>query len=558
MSQNDTSKYSQNAHRRAALYARVSGDDRANDGRNLAGQIEMGRKYAREHGLIVVAELAEDDKGASGAEIDLPQLNRALEMSRAGECDVLVVREIDRLSRSLAKQLIVEEELKRAGVEIAYVLGEYPNTPEGSLMKNVKAAVAEYERLKIVERNVRGKRLKARSGKVVGDGHAPYGYKYENSKLVIIEEQARIIRLIYTWYLVGDGDSGPMPVLAIAKRLSEMGVPTPGEHLGRPRKRAPHIWGMTSIWRMLKSETYCGTWRYGKRIGHRGKGGKRAVEEQIAVECPPIVDRATWQAAQAKMAYNTKMSKRNSKRQYLLTSRITCGCGRAFAGSHRHGHRYYCCSTHAHRYRKLEPRTCFESAVQADLIEHLVWDRFVIEGILADPDELKRKLEAAQSGEYATAQPKRDRLAVVKDLIEKKERRIRFLMSSFGDDLDDNSQSITDVLREEIKSLGRERDSLIKERDELAGELDQETLSNDEIQAALNYREHVMAGMQNPTFEDKRRALEMFRVEVKISGGVATVTGRLKIEKRQFDLQQEAIAFRAKNDAARWSGRATL
>jgi len=51
----------------------------------------------------------------------------------------------------------------------------------------------------------------------------------------------------------------------------------------------------------------------------------------------------------------------------------------------------------------------------------------------------------------------------------------------------------------------QERDSLIKERDELAGELQQETLSNDEIQAALNYRENVMAGMQNPTFEDKRR-----------------------------------------------------
>lgn len=210
MSQNDTSaKFSQNGHRRAALYARVSGDDRANDGRNLAGQIEMGRKYAHEHGLIVVAELAEDDKGASGVEIDLPQLNRALEMAKAHECDILVVREIDRLSRSLAKQLIVEEELKRAGVEIAYVLGEYPNTPEGSLMKNVKAAVAEYERLKIVERNVRGKRLKAKSGKVVGDGHAPYGYKYEDSKLVIIEEQAKIVRLIYTWYVVGDGDSGP-------------------------------------------------------------------------------------------------------------------------------------------------------------------------------------------------------------------------------------------------------------------------------------------------------------------------------------------------------------
>ena len=68
----------------------------------------------------------------------------------------------------------------------------------------------------------------------------------------------------------------------------------------------------------------------------------------------------------------------------------------------------------------------------------------------------------------------------------------------------------------------------------------------------------VMNGMQDPTFEDKRRVLEMFRVEIKISGGVATVTGRLKIEKREYDLQQVAIEFRAKSDAAAHSWPAAL
>ena len=47
---------------RAVLYARVSSDDRGKEGRNLAGQLEMGREYAQERGYAIVAELAEDDR----------------------------------------------------------------------------------------------------------------------------------------------------------------------------------------------------------------------------------------------------------------------------------------------------------------------------------------------------------------------------------------------------------------------------------------------------------------------------------------------------------------
>ncbi len=83
--------------KRAVLYARVSGDDRGKDGRNLAGQLEMGRKYAQERGYQIVADLAEDDRGASGARIDLPELNKVRDMAQTGEFELLVVRELDRL-----------------------------------------------------------------------------------------------------------------------------------------------------------------------------------------------------------------------------------------------------------------------------------------------------------------------------------------------------------------------------------------------------------------------------------------------------------------------------
>jgi DNA invertase Pin-like site-specific DNA recombinase len=89
---------------------------------------------------------------------------------------VLVVREIDPLARNLAKQLVVEQELKAAGVEIDYILDRFDDTPEGILQKNVKAIFAEYERTKIAWRNARGRRSKARSGQVVGCGRTAYGY----------------------------------------------------------------------------------------------------------------------------------------------------------------------------------------------------------------------------------------------------------------------------------------------------------------------------------------------------------------------------------------------
>ena len=110
-------------NKRAIIYARVSGDDvrEGKEGRNLAEQVKMGREYAEGKGYSIVAELAEDDRGASGASMDLEQLNRVFSMAQAGEYDILIVREMDRLSRRLAKQLIIEEELKRAGVEIEYV-----------------------------------------------------------------------------------------------------------------------------------------------------------------------------------------------------------------------------------------------------------------------------------------------------------------------------------------------------------------------------------------------------------------------------------------------------
>ena len=70
---------------RAVTYARVSGDDRVKDGRNLSGQLDICREHALKKGYMIVAELSEDDRGASGVSFELPALNQALEMAKNGE-----------------------------------------------------------------------------------------------------------------------------------------------------------------------------------------------------------------------------------------------------------------------------------------------------------------------------------------------------------------------------------------------------------------------------------------------------------------------------------------
>ena len=55
--------------------------------------------------------------------------------------------------------------------------GGYDDTDEGQLQKQIRAAIAEYERKKIIERSKRGKRGKAKSGYVNVGSRPSYGYK---------------------------------------------------------------------------------------------------------------------------------------------------------------------------------------------------------------------------------------------------------------------------------------------------------------------------------------------------------------------------------------------
>ena len=476
---------------RAITYARVSGDDRGKDGRNLAGQLAMCQEYALNQGYTIVAELAEDDRGASGASFELEQLGKILEFARDRAFDVLVVREVDRLSRNLAKQLIVEEWLKREGVSIDYVIGEYADTPEGNLMKHVRAVVAEYEREKIRERIERGKRLKVKAGSVMTNGASrpPYGYsvvEVDNKwALEIYEPEARVVRMIFDWYAYGDEDGNPISFREVARRLSKMRIPTrldTNPKQGGRKKRGYGEWSKGQLSNILASEVYKGIWIYGKERVNPDE------YEPIPVSVPAIVDEQTWQLVQDRREQNKEEAAAHKKSAYLLSGRMRCGrCGTSFNGeaNNSNGYRYYrCLAVH----KGDVSHHCKMPSFRVDAVDPVVWDW--ITRLLTDPQVLEEGLNTRLTINENESAPLRERLAIAEDMLADHNAQLTRLLDLYvaGDFPKDVLVDRKTRLEESIKALEKERANIISM-------LEKRTLTPKQVENIYKFAERIGRGL---------------------------------------------------------------
>jgi site-specific DNA recombinase len=234
------------------IYVRVSTDDQANKGYSIPAQLKSCRTKAKELGADNIVELVDD--GHSGAFLDRPGMNQLREIIRnkkdslqqKRENVIVLCYDPDRFARNLTHQLIITEEIENSGASLEFINFEWQNTPEGRLFYSIRGAVSAYEREKIKERSVRGKRAKAEAGKVP-DNSKPYGYMYDEElkSYVINEEEAEMVRQIFKWYI-----EEKIGLAKIAERLLIYGYPT---RLGRNQ------WAISSIHGIITNEMYTGT-----------------------------------------------------------------------------------------------------------------------------------------------------------------------------------------------------------------------------------------------------------------------------------------------------------
>jgi DNA invertase Pin-like site-specific DNA recombinase len=153
--------------KRAALYARVSGDLQAKEG-TIESQILALKKQVAAAGRTLVREYI--DNGFSGPRLDRPALDQMRNDLKTNLFDVIYFLDADRIAREVTIQTIIIEEILKHRKQLVINGKDYEKNPENKFTLTVLGAVAELERAKIIERVTRGKQLKLRQGQLLGCG----------------------------------------------------------------------------------------------------------------------------------------------------------------------------------------------------------------------------------------------------------------------------------------------------------------------------------------------------------------------------------------------------
>jgi site-specific DNA recombinase len=495
----------------------------------------MCREYAQERGYQIVAELHEDDQGASGAILELPQLNQVRDLARAKAFDVLVVRELDRLSRSLPKQLLLEGQFKHQGIKIDYVLGEYPDTAEGSLMKHVKASIAEFERLKIQERMMRGREAQVRAGSVLA-GRPPFGYRLVKrggrTTLEVNEAEAEIVRQIFRWYTEGER---PLGTHQIHKRLHQLKVPSPGDlrSEGWPKKRGYGEWHRSTVVRILENETYSGTWHWRKTTNSNGKRIPTEADARIAVDVPAIISSETWEAAEARRSEDKARRRGTTRRRYLLTRRVSCGlCGVSVRARRMSGGlAYYTCPARD-KSRTTYSHTCNLPYFRSDALEAAVWAW--AKSLLLDPATLETGLAALREQSENERAPLRERIqAIDRQLAAHRQESAQLLDQYLA------GRAAKESLQDRKQSLDDRDTELQRERAALLARLETQSLDDSALRDLGSFAEQVLEGLAKGDDEELRRTvIENLDVRVRL-----TVEGGQKLAEVRCILGSERLVM---------------
>jgi site-specific DNA recombinase len=353
-----------------AIYIRVSTAEQAEKGYSIDTQLEASHYKAKELGATHTVDFIDD--GYSGEYIDRPALSRLRDALFQKKFDAVIVYDPDRLARNLAHLLIVSDEIDKSGAQLLFVIGDFDQTAEGKLFYSMRGAVAEYEKEKIKERTLRGKRGKAQQGKIVVNGH-PLGYNFDShtNMYIINEKQAELVRKIFNWYT-----KDHLGTVQICKKLNALGISTAK---GRD-------WISSSIYRILTNTIYKGiVYSMRKKATkislNKKKVTTRPESEWIPIAVPAIIDEVTWQTAQKQLKLNKDSAKRNLKREHLLNGLVYCAkCNRKMVITHS-GHKdkpicYYVClaQTSASNIYS-ESRRCPARRVPTLILDTLVWSK---------------------------------------------------------------------------------------------------------------------------------------------------------------------------------------
>ena len=308
--------------RRVAAYARVSTTAEEQE-TSLVAQREYFEEFIKEHKDWVFVDVYYDD-GISGLSFRKREgFNRMISDALAGKIDLILTKSLSRFARNTVDTLTTIRKLKAANIEVYFEKENiYTFDSKGEFLITIMSSIAQEESRSISENVTWGTRKRFADGKY----HVPYevflGYKKgADGTLQVVEEEAKIVRLIYLLYLVGKSS------FTISNTLDELGIPTP---------RNDGKWNKTTALSILSNEKYKGDALLQKTITvdfltKKRKPNEGEITQYYITEAhDAIVSPEVFEIVQETLEYrkNTKLRYTGS---YPLGGRIFCSsCGSFF------------------------------------------------------------------------------------------------------------------------------------------------------------------------------------------------------------------------------------
>ncbi|MGN0817776.1 MAG: recombinase family protein, partial [Candidatus Coproplasma sp.] len=224
----------------------------------------------------------------------------------------------DRFSRNKYESTIHKKTLKDNGVKLISAMENIPDTPEGIILESLLEGMNQYYSAELAQKVNRGIRESWLKGNSTG-GVCPYGYRVIDKKYVIEEQEAEIVREIFTKYSQG------YKARAIAKDLQERGL----------RRQDGKYLHAKYLYQILHNVRYTGkTYHDGKEYDNIFP---RIISDEVWRKVCDINDDNKIAPSRKKEIYD-----------YILSGKLICGhCKERMSGESGTGrngiHYYYLC-----------------------------------------------------------------------------------------------------------------------------------------------------------------------------------------------------------------------
>ena len=305
---------------RVTFYARVS-TDRYEQLNSLENQVTYFSNFIKEQENWTFVD-GYVDEGISGTSVKKREdFLRMVDDAKKNKFDLILTKEISRFSRNTLDSIKYTQELLSNGVGVHF-LSDNINTfqPDSELRLTIMSSIAQEEIRKLSERVRFGYKRSVEKGIVPGSNNI-YGYTKNKGKLVIDEEQAKFIRLIFETYV-----SENIGVHRLGFKLfDEYGVTN---YSGKP------IAG-TVIKNIIRNPKYKGYFCAHKEttVDYHDRKRKRFKRDEWIVykdneTCPPIVSEELWDKANeildARSKKHDQINKNNKYNKFPFSGLMHC------------------------------------------------------------------------------------------------------------------------------------------------------------------------------------------------------------------------------------------